>query len=60
MEGDWVVIKLFTGMFARVVLLILTVIICKTIISPLFSVCMSRKIPDQNHNGMNKPDYTSS
>lgn len=55
MEGDWVVTKLFTGMLVRVVLLILTVIMSRTIISPLFSVFMSRKILDQNHKGVNKP-----
>lgn len=49
------VTKLFTGMLVRVVLLILTVIIRRTIISPLFSVFMSRKILDQNHKGVNKP-----
>lgn len=54
MEGDWVVTKLFTGMLVRVILLILTVIIRKKIISPLFSVFVSRQLPDQSHKRVNK------
>lgn len=48
------VTKLFAGMLVRVILLILTVIIRKKIISPLFSVFVSRQLPDQSHKRVNK------